>query len=104
MEAQPELALVVLESLQDPRQAEGVRVAEQAAAERREADPHDEAEVHLPRVPDNAILQRAGGLVDHDEDGALLDEDRKSTRLNSSHVKISYAVFCLKKKIKIIKK
>src|SRR5690606_41667950 len=30
--------------------------------------------------------------------------DRKSTRLNSSHVKISYAVFCLKKKIKKKKK
>src|SRR5437870_10272099 len=30
------------------------------------------------------------------------DSDRKSTRLNSSHVAISYAVFCLKKK-KIIK-
>src|SRR5690606_18540534 len=29
---------------------------------------------------------------------AGLAEDRKSTRLNSSHVKISYAVFCLKKK------
>src|SRR5690606_41745611 len=28
-----------------------------------------------------------------------LSLDRKSTRLNSSHVKISYAVFCLKKKI-----
>src|SRR5690606_40883069 len=28
----------------------------------------------------------------------LLTADRKSTRLNSSHVKISYAVFCLKKK------
>src|SRR5690625_6734922 len=28
------------------------------------------------------------------------DLDRKSTRLNSSHVAISYAVFCLKKKIK----
>src|SRR2546430_3634838 len=27
-------------------------------------------------------------------------EDRKSTRLNSSHSQISYAVFCLKKKIK----
>src|SRR5690348_17750784 len=27
-----------------------------------------------------------------------LDEDRKSTRLNSSHPSISYAVFCLKKK------
>src|SRR5699024_11463106 len=29
-----------------------------------------------------------------------LNEDRKSTRLNSSHVSISYAVFCLKKKKK----
>src|SRR5690606_40191735 len=28
----------------------------------------------------------------------ILVQDRKSTRLNSSHVKISYAVFCLKKK------
>src|SRR5690349_21970806 len=28
-------------------------------------------------------------------------EDRKSTRLNSSHVEISYAVFCLKKKTNI---
>src|SRR5690606_39689833 len=28
--------------------------------------------------------------------------DRKSTRLNSSHVKISYAVFCLKKKTKMM--
>src|SRR5207302_11123703 len=31
-------------------------------------------------------------------------QDRKSTRLNSSHVKISYAVFCLKKKKKKKKK
>src|SRR5699024_12785419 len=31
----------------------------------------------------------------------LINEDRKSTRLNSSHVSISYAVFCMKKKIKI---
>src|SRR5699024_11624219 len=31
-------------------------------------------------------------------DQKLLEEDRKSTRLNSSHVSISYAVFCLKKK------
>src|SRR5690606_42157265 len=30
--------------------------------------------------------------------GRLAGGDRKSTRLNSSHVKISYAVFCLKKK------
>src|SRR5690554_7187022 len=32
--------------------------------------------------------------------GGKYDEDRKSTRLNSSHVRISYAVFCLKKKKK----
>src|SRR2546427_1562443 len=32
--------------------------------------------------------------------GAALDGDRKSTRLNSSHSQISYAVFCLKKKKK----
>src|SRR5690349_22431295 len=31
-------------------------------------------------------------------DGQLAAQDRKSTRLNSSHVEISYAVFCLKKK------
>src|SRR5690606_40374023 len=30
--------------------------------------------------------------------GVIMEKDRKSTRLNSSHVKISYAVFCLKKK------
>src|SRR5690606_41792819 len=37
--------------------------------------------------PEQRVLERA-----HHE------QDRKSTRLNSSHVKISYAVFCLKKK------
>src|SRR5207249_277779 len=36
---------------------------------------------------------RAGGTVLY-----TVDQDRKSTRLNSSHVSISYAVFCLKKK------
>src|SRR5690554_376125 len=34
----------------------------------------------------------------------VIKSDRKSTRLNSSHVRISYAVFCLKKKKKKIKK
>src|SRR5688500_5556270 len=37
-------------------------------------------------------LQTAGTLTD------LFGSDRKSTRLNSSHLVISYAVFCLKKK------
>src|SRR5688500_19506803 len=41
-------------------------------------------------------LGRAGFRVDHQRD--VEPEDRKSTRLNSSHLVISYAVFCLKKK------
>src|SRR5690349_23726615 len=36
--------------------------------------------------------------------GRQMEKDRKSTRLNSSHVEISYAVFCLKKKKKKKKK
>src|SRR2546430_13473530 len=53
---------------------------------------------------DLAARQRAHihlGVVrrDRDEEGvAALRRDRKSTRLNSSHSQISYAVFCLKKK------
>src|SRR5690606_41376630 len=39
-----------------------------------------------------------GYLADHLPGGVRHLADRKSTRLNSSHVKISYAVFCLKKK------
>src|SRR5690606_13664925 len=43
--------------------------------------------------------QDAAALVARMERRHFTDgEDRKSTRLNSSHVKISYAVFCLKKK------
>src|SRR5207302_8009064 len=42
-------------------------------------------------------VRREFGVIDR-------DVDRKSTRLNSSHVKISYAVFCLKKKKKKKKK
>src|SRR3712207_7372994 len=48
----------------------------------------------------------AGGAADHPDAhmvaGSLAFEqvDRKSTRLNSSHANISYAVFCLKKKKK----
>src|SRR5207248_4569453 len=37
--------------------------------------------------------------TEHEGLPAALDEDRKSTRLNSSHRTISYAVFCLKKKM-----
>src|SRR2546426_5812224 len=45
------------------------------------------------------IIQDAPGIA-RGADGPLLtpEADRKSTRLNSSHLVISYAVFCLKKK------
>src|SRR5690625_5325808 len=60
-------------------------------------------------VGDEQVLQEAALVI---EDGLIawtgpvaqappaddIVEDRKSTRLNSSHVAISYAVFCLKKK------
>src|SRR2546422_1283399 len=45
-------------------------------------------------------------LRDHPDELSFLDDiirvDRKSTRLNSSHGYISYAVFCLKKKKKVL--
>src|SRR5690349_22758360 len=50
-----------------------------------------------------AVDQRRGGIA-QPHDGRVRavrvarPADRKSTRLNSSHVEISYAVFCLKKK------
>src|SRR5690606_40671949 len=62
-----------------------------------------EAVLSAPRSPINAELplsdfrvQRLSADVVH----VTYNTDRKSTRLNSSHVKISYAVFCLKKKKK----
>src|SRR3989454_4604626 len=48
------------------------------------------------RLPRLAAVARA--LDDLSEPPARLRRDRKSTRLNSSHLVISYAVFCLKKK------
>src|SRR3712207_8041747 len=72
----------------------------------------DDAALHLLRVEEEgyvarvALLVAEAGLVDADDvvagllelDGEEEGRDRKSTRLNSSHANISYAVFCLKKK------
>src|SRR5438132_6884286 len=43
---------------------------------------------------------RGGSGVEAPGDASVAEVDRKSTRLNSSHTVISYAVFCLKKKKK----
>src|SRR5688572_31679085 len=68
-------ALPILSLL--PRQEVLRSIAEQTARER------------TPRQRCNLLTQ------------TLIERDRKSTRLNSSHSQISYAVFCLKKKKKI---
>src|SRR5690349_22177832 len=77
--------------------------------ERRRADAAQLA-VRQRRLEDvrgvhRAARGRAGAddvvdLVDEQDRVRVPDQDRKSTRLNSSHVEISYAVFCLKKKKK----
>src|SRR5690349_23465047 len=51
-----------------------------------------------PRSPDP--VDPPGGPFSTLSSGGGGEGDRKSTRLNSSHVEISYAVFCLKKKKK----
>src|SRR5690606_39392202 len=48
------------------------------------------------RTQEAVVAEGVG--AEHLGERAPHDADRKSTRLNSSHVKISYAVFCLKKK------
>src|SRR5438552_8320534 len=68
----------------------------------------DPLPVQLDRLPEDArsgqtspaLLPEASGTRRrrHRRTVVLDDEDRKSTRLNSSHQIISYAVFCLKKK------
>src|SRR3712207_8672400 len=67
--------------------------------ERAGHDRHVEFRLERP----NALPRRGIDLIDarridRDVHGAVDHQDRKSTRLNSSHANISYAVFCLKKK------
>src|SRR5438128_6281746 len=53
------------------------------------------------REPEHHLLRGAGGPLSRGPTNERREEeDRKSTRLNSSHGSISYAVFCLKKKKK----
>src|SRR5690348_17926236 len=60
----------------------------------RQAWSKEEKQAQQAALTDTRVAQPALGIV----------EDRKSTRLNSSHPSISYAVFCLKKKKPIIQR
>src|SRR5690606_41966040 len=69
-----------------------------AAAEYRGHD----GDVYIPlisfyRTPGDHIVDGSFSQVNYRHRPRPYRKDRKSTRLNSSHVKISYAVFCLKK-------
>src|SRR2546426_9892755 len=66
---------------------------------------HENLAIHTGAIgnqPPAAAVGRVRGCRRSDHDGdavaAAIELDRKSTRLNSSHLVISYAVFCLKKK------
>src|SRR5690606_40290370 len=59
-----------------------------------------DALAHAARLEAEVVFHRLGQCALQRAQALGLDRDRKSTRLNSSHVKISYAVFCLKKKKK----
>src|SRR5256885_11833956 len=58
-----------------------------------------QAELRARTVEDDTVIASQGQFQPAAQASAA--EDRKSTRLNSSHLVISYAVFCLKKKIHI---
>src|SRR3712207_7708184 len=60
-----------------------------------EADPMSFDEVYVPGASENITSRLPSNET---ELSCLARSDRKSTRLNSSHANISYAVFCLKKK------
>src|SRR5699024_12336691 len=64
------------------------------------ADPRSLGAVQVRSLYGNSRQQRSQVMKrSMINDFNVEHEDRKSTRLNSSHVSISYAVFCLKKKI-----
>src|SRR2546430_13455229 len=58
----------------------------------------DAATAEISRAQLWQWVQNGAKLADGRQIDRALYEDRKSTRLNSSHSQISYAVFCLKKK------
>src|SRR3989449_5838198 len=53
---------------------------------------------HVELVPEDRLENHLGHCLGLERPAHQLYRDRKSTRLNSSHGYISYAVFCLKKK------
>src|SRR5256885_2769887 len=66
-----------------------------AGRQGRDGRPIEAARIFVATLPPIKVLDNEKLLADDE----VVAKDRKSTRLNSSHLVISYAVFCLKKKI-----
>src|SRR3712207_8869388 len=88
MQRQPRSTLFPCTTLFRSRRLEG-RVVQDVEDRRHQGEVAVEAEQQRdqPQVADGRVGQQALQVV--------LEEDRKSTRLNSSHANISYVVFCL---------
>src|SRR2546430_12098504 len=64
------------------------------------SDPSRHARIDVVRLPAHRDTPALRGPAGSEGNHGTINGDRKSTRLNSSHSQISYAVFCLKKKTK----
>src|SRR5574343_3960 len=89
------LARAVADGSIDPEVARGLFLARAmpAPAEEPEEEEAPSVEIEIEVEPSEDDAEEMPSEEDPEE-----EEDRKSTRLNSSHITISYAVFCLKKK------
>src|SRR5947207_8766414 len=85
-DARSSIAVMVVSTLSDASNENAARCAALPGARRagRSSD-------HRSELEDRQVHR------DHEASDQYAEEDRKSTRLNSSHTVISYAVFCLKK-------
>src|SRR5258708_16813608 len=95
--------------LKSERNSDATALARAAAVVRHRGDVDDGGDLKTDglEAADGGVAAEAGAAdadldffeaVGHGVAGGVLRQDRKSTRLNSSHQIISYAVFCLKKK------
>src|SRR5699024_11964126 len=96
---------LVLHQVQQPvrlrlllRRGGAARSAHPAGVDEGEAARHAAEPAVGPAVTDRDHLAALAPLLDLDREVARGPRDRKSTRLNSSHVSRSYAVYCLQKK------
>src|SRR5699024_12003963 len=88
-------ALPILLSLMPNMKTEGVNIGEVASKlDNIQILSCEKPDIIAKLKKETAFISPKNGY----EELMRINEDRKSTRLNSSHVSISYAVFCLKKK------